>query len=218
MALGDFYGMGTGAGTAFSGGTIPTGTTAGIWGDTDVLSTFAGSPAALWQAARIRQMGQQAAIPQFQQAAMQGFTPALGRYLLGATPEQTFAQYHAPTAAGYSGNVTQPQLSNWEAAVQASKALDPSYTMPVDTAGVTAGLTGQQIGYQGLLTGENARRNAIAMATAAMGGGAGYVGQAQQTAVGNLYDLYKARAAGAGAPAGGFLGYLGGVVNPTGFS
>jgi hypothetical protein len=210
MALGDLYGMGTGAGTAFGTGTIPTGSTAGIWGDTDILSTFAGSPAALWQAARIRQMGQQAAIPQFQQAAMQGFTPALGQYLLGATPDQTFAQYHAPTAAGYSGDVTQPQLTNWQAAVQASKALDPSFTMPTGSAGLTA----QQVGYQGLLTGENARRNAIAMATAAMGGGAGYVGQAQQAAVGNLYDLYKARAAGAGAPAGGFLGYLGGVVQP----
>ena len=152
-------------------------------------------------------MGEQAAIPQFQQAAMQGFTPALGRYLLGAAPDQTFAQYQAPTAAGYTGTVTQPGLSNWEAAVQASKALDPAYTM-------TGALTPQQVGYQGLLTGENARRNAIAMATAAMGGGGGYVGQAQQTAVGNLYDLYKARAAGAGAPAGGFLGYLGGVVQP----
>ena len=43
-----------------------------------------------------------------------------------------------------------------------------------------------------------------------MGGGVGYAAQARQRALGNLYDLYAARAGARGMGGGGFLGYLGG--------
>jgi hypothetical protein len=212
--MASLYEMMTGQGTPFGTGNIEgMGGGSNIFGPTDVLSTFQDSPAALWQAARIRQMGQQAAIPQYQRTAMQGFTPALGGWMLGGAPTQSFSQYLDPTTTGYTGaGGAVPNVSNWASAVAASKALDPLAAMP------EGGLTGQQIRQQGFLTGENARRNALAMAGAAMGGGVGYGAQAQQRALGNLYDLYAARAAGAGAPAGGFLGYLGGIVNTAGMS
>jgi hypothetical protein len=166
----------------------------------DVLSTFAGSPAALWQAARISQMGEQAAIPQFARTAMQGFTPALGGYMLGGGTG-TFGGYLQGTAPNQAALNT-----GWQNALMASRMLDPSYAADTGQA-MTQGMLAQQ----GFLTGENARRNALAMAQARMGGGVGYGAQARQGALGNLYDLYAARAAGVGRPAGGFLGYLGDV-------
>jgi hypothetical protein len=170
------------------------------WGTSpELLSTFAGSPAALWQAARINQMGQLAAIPQFQRTAMQGFTPALGAYMLQGNTGP-FAQY-------LSG--TRPDANTldqgWQQAVTASRMLNPNYSVETNTP-MTAGMLAQQ----GYLTGENARRNALAMSAARLGGGVGYGAQARQAALGNLYDLYAARAAAAGTPVGGFLGYLGG--------
>jgi hypothetical protein len=214
------WNMGTGGGTTFGSGTNwgpiqgMTGDMGSIFGPTDVLSTFDKSPAALWQAARIRQMGQNAAIPQFQRTAMRGFTPALGRYMLGGDTGQTFAQYINPQGVTGGANFASanPTYGDWTSAVLASRGLDPSYRSG------TFNPTERQIATQTLLTNENARRNALAMAGAAMGGGVGMLAEARQQGLGNLYDLYAARAAGAGAPAGGFLGYLGGMMNPTTFS
>ena len=173
---------------------------------TDVLSTFAGSPAALWQSGRIAGMGSQAAIPQFQRSAMQGFTPAFGRYMLkGGTG--SFADYmRTPRTAGFAA-----PRQDFTNAITASNMLNPAYartaTNPLTTQDRERMLT-----HQGYLTGDNARRNALAMAAAGMGGGVGYGAQARQRALGNLYDLYASRASGAGAPVGGFLGYLGGLM------
>ena len=41
-----------------------------------------------------------------------------------------------------------------------------------------------------------------------MGGGVGYMANARQRALGNLYDLYSARSVGAGKSPGTFLSYL----------
>ena len=174
----------------------------GTMGPTDVVSTFAGSPAALWQAARIGAMGPQAAIPQFQRTAMQGFNPALGGYMLGGGTG-TFADYLNP--AGGTTAAPVDTAANWQAALEASRQLDPGYTSATP-------LTAQMATQQGYLQGSDARRNALAMAAAGMGGGVGYGAQARQRALGNLYDLYAARAAAAGSPTGGFLGYLGGLM------
>jgi hypothetical protein len=84
--------------------------------------------------------------------------------------------------------------------------MDPGY--PADTGTLTA----QQLGIRGALSGEGARANALAMAQAGMGGARGYMGQARQRALGNLYDIYAARAEAAGRPRSGFLGYLGGQM------
>ena len=169
---------------------------------TDVLSTFAGSPAALWQSGRIAGMGSQAAIPQFQRSAMQGFTPAFGRYMLkGGTG--SFADYmRTPRTAGFAA-----PRQDFRNAITASNMLNPAYARTA-----TNPLTTQMATQQGYLTGPDARRNALAMAAAGMGGGVGYGAQARQRALGNLYDLYASRASGAGAPVGGFLGYLGGLM------
>ena len=176
---------------------------AGTTGPTDVLSTFAGSPAALWQAARIGALGEKAAIPQFQRTAMQGFNPALGGYMLGGGAG-TFADYLNP-AGGFTSPTEEQANTNWAAAIEASRQLDPGYTSATP-------LTAQMATQQGYLQGSDARRNALAMAAAGMGGGVGYGAQARQRALGNLYDLYAARAAAAGSPTGGFLGYLGGIM------
>lgn len=181
---------------------LTTGTT-GLGGYFDapptVTQTFAGSPAALWQAARMGQMtNQRAALPQFQRAAMAGYQPAFGGFLLGGGGG-TFADYLGGARAS---DWVDPTSQNWTSALAASDALrNPGTTR--------APLTPEQLVQQGYMAGPNARTNALAMAAAAMGGGAGYGAQARQRAVGNLYDLYSARAAGAGEDPGGFLSWFG---------
>ena len=167
-----------------------------------VADTFLGSPEALWSTARIGAMGNQAAIPQFQRAAMQGFQPAFGNYLLGGAPGGTsFADYLG------SGMQAQPlQYGNWQNAIAASAALDPSLTLD-------APLAQGGIELQGLMQGENARRNMLAMAGSAMGGGVGLGAQARQRALGNIFDLYQSRAQGAGQPTGTFLNWLSNRIN-----
>ena len=176
----------------------------GYFSPPSVAETFAGSPEALWSTARLGAMGNQAALPQFQRAAMQGFQPAFGNYLLGGAPGgTTFANYLG------SGMQAQPlQYGNWQNAVAASAALDPSLTLGAD-------LQPGGIALQGLMQGENARRNMLAMAGSAMGGGVGLGAQARQRALGNIYDLYGARAAGAGQPTGTFLNWLSSRISPT---
>lgn len=189
MAVGEFMGQGFnygGAGpTGMSFGAMPTGVLS-----PQVTQTFAGDPQSWFQAARIAQLGDYAALPQFQNTANMGFTPALGRYLLSGQ-EGEFSGYTPSTTAGAMG-------SDWASAVAASQAVGQMNTP----------LTEQQAQIQGYLTGEDARRNALAMASARYGGGAGYAAQSRQRALGNLYDLYSARAQGAGQAPGTFLSYL----------
>jgi len=147
----------------------------------------------------------QAANPQWTNQAMTGFTPTYGQYLLGGAPG-TFGEYLgarvAPTGNMYTSPVsTTGPNTNWQQAVLASQQLGAG-TMGANT------MSPQQFTYAGLLQGENARRNALAMTAAAMGGGIGMGAMARQRALGNLYDVYAARQAGAGDPQGGFLDWI----------
>ena len=114
MAVGEFMGQGFnygGAGpTGMSFGAMPTGVLS-----PQVTQTFAGDPQSWFQAARIAQLGDYAALPQFQNTANMGFTPALGRYLLSGQ-EGEFSGYTPSTTAGAMG-------SDWASAVAASQAV-----------------------------------------------------------------------------------------------
>jgi len=202
-----------------SGGNVTSWDPTGWGGLTgDVAATFAGQPSALWQAARTAQLGNRALNPQWQRTIQQGFTPTYGRYLLGGAPT-TFADYLSGqagqfggaaatgTVPAYSYDVTSPITTpgavsplqaDWADTVAASQAI----ANPMQ-AGTTIDPT-----RMGLLQGENARQNMLAMAAARLGGGIGIGAQARQRALGSLYDVYAARAAGAGDPTGGFLSWL----------
>ena len=196
----------------------------------DVAATFAGQPSALWQAARTANLGDRALNPQWQRTIQQGFTPTYGRYLLGGAPP-TFADYlrGVPTTQfggttigtttgrvpAYSYDVTSPIATpdavnplkaDWDDTVAASQAI--ANMQPGTTLDPTR---------MGLLQGENARQNMLAMAAARLGGGIGIGAQARQRALGSLYDVYAARAAGAGDPTGGFLSWLDPKLTPLPF-
>ena len=174
------------------------------FGAPSVADTFLGSPEALYQTARLGAMGAQAALPQFQRAAMQGFQPAFGNFLLSGAPGGTTFSDYLGSSMAYQA----PSLANWQDAAAASASLDP-------TVALDAPLSGRALALQGLLQGENARRNALAMAGSALGGGVGLGAQARERALGNIYDLYSARAAGAGQPTGTFLNWLSSRIAPT---
>ena len=207
MAIGfDVYGMpmpGDDWGSAIGG--VDIGAT-----DPTIADTFWGDPAGLWQAARMQQLGDRAYIPQFQRTINQGFTPTYGQYLMGASPTdtggtQTFQEYLAAnTAAARAASAA----ADWAGAIQASRMLNPAYKAAALAASPTGQLTTQQLTPQGFLQGEGGRRNALAMAQIGLGQARGLAGQARQRALGNLYDIYAARARGVGQDPGGFLGYL----------
>jgi hypothetical protein len=186
--------------------TRPIGLEEGAYGlpqDT-VEATFAQrDPAGLWRTARIKQMGQAAALPQFQRTAMQGFTPAFGGFLrTGRTG--TFADY----LRGQQTGTTPAAQMGWGDVMAASQSLDPygaqrGYTQ--EQRNLASALDPSSVGAS------EARRNALAVAGSLMGGGVGYLAGARQRSLGNLYDLYAARAAGTGAGLGGFLSHLGGL-------
>ena len=160
--------------------------------DPTIAATFAGSPQAYYQTARLAQMGDLANLPQFQRAANMGFTPAFGQYLLSGAPGE-FSSYLGSDAASTFNPATA-----WADAITASQqATNPDAVLTASQRNIVANLQG-----------EDARRNALAMAAARMGGGAGYTARARQRALGNLYDLYSARAAAAGESPTGFLNYL----------
>ena len=185
-----------------------------IWGTPtdDVLSTFAKRPQALWRAAQMQQLGSKALIPQFQRTIGQGFTPAYGGYLM-ASPEGTggergtFAQYLG--AGGGPEARRLAAMTDWATAVEASRRDNPTYTPAAGAPALTQAQMDRSLAIPGALSNENARANTIAMAQAGMGGGGGYMGQARQRALGNLYDIYAARAEAVGQPTSGFLAYLG---------
>ena len=196
----------TSGGVQFGGIPGTVGNQAGWLGD--VGQTFVGDPSGLWQAGRLAQLTQaQAANPQWTNQAMTGFTPTYGQYLLGGAPG-TFGEYLGTRSAPGAGEgmytspvATTGSGTNWQQAAQASAVLG---------GGLGAGspMTPYQMTIQGLLQGENARRNALAMTGAAMGGGVGMGAMARQRALGNLYDVYAARQAGAGDPQGGFINWI----------
>jgi hypothetical protein len=180
-------------------------------------STFAGDPRGLWQAGRIGQMSDtQLANPAFRNQVMTGFTPMLGAYNLAGAPG-TFAnwmssgvpdtgvgQYGTP---GYGGapTGTADLSAQWANAVAASAAMP---TFDIGDKEI------ENFRMMSLLQGENARRNALSMAGAYMGGGIGYGAQAQQAALGNMYDVYAAKQAGQGDVSGTFLSWLNSRMNP----
>ena len=186
MAIGDFmgsgYDFGGASGPGINFGAMPTGVLS-----PDVAQTFALDPQSWYQASRIAQMGDYASLPQFQRTANYGFEPAYGRYLMSGT---------TPEFSGYSPTGT--LADSWANAIAASSAVGSPDT----------NLTQQQGQIQSYLSGDDARSNMLAMAAARYGGGHGYAAQSRQRALGNIYDLYSARAAGAGKPAGSFLSYL----------
>ena len=200
MAIGDFMSPGYNFGNTTAGfnlfGSSPSsvGFPSGL--DPNVRRTFTGRPQEYFQAARIAQMGPYASLPQFYNQANLGFTPAFGSYLMAAPTSpsgelQAFSEW-APSASSTD------RAQQWANVLAASSSFD--------TPGV--GLTPQQRAIRGALTGEDARRNALAIAASRMGGGVGYMANARQRALGNLYDLYAARAVGAGKSPGTFLSYL----------
>jgi len=169
---------------------------------TGAQATFVGDPRGLWQAGRAQQMSEsQLANPAWRNQMMTGYQPLFGSYALAGAPG-TFANYLGgmpPTGVGQYQ--TEIPASAWDAAVAASAGMN---TFDVDTADDTT----QRFRLASLMQGENARRNALAMAGAYMGGGIGYGAQARQAALGNMYDIYGARQAGEGKVAGTFLDWL----------
>ena len=184
----------------------------------NLLSTFEGRPQELWEAAQWSALGDRAFIPQFQRTIGQGFMPAYGGYLLGGAEEGsgTFADYlsnlNRTTSAGTAAmpGVTQgvSQAANWAQAVEAARRLDPTYTAQrtLGENGTTPDF-GRMTAIQGALQ-NDPRSTSVAMALSAMGGGRGMLGQAKQRALGNLFDIYSARATAAGRPETGFISYL----------
>jgi len=169
---------------------------------TGAQATFVGDPRGLWQAGRAQQMSEsQLANPAWRNQMMTGYQPLFGSYALAGAPG-TFANYLGGLGAG-GANQYAPTVppENWDAAVAASAGMN---TFDVATADDTT----QRFRLASLMQGENARRNALAMAGAYMGGGIGYGAQARQAALGNMYDIYGAREAGKGKVAGTFLDWL----------
>jgi len=176
---------------------------------TGAQATFVGDPRGLWQAGRAQQMSEsQLANPAWRNQMMTGYQPLFGSYALAGAPG-TFTNYLGgiPTGstpgipAGVGQYTTSVPAENWDAAVAASAGMN---TFDVATADDTT----QRFRLASLMQGENARRNALAMAGAYMGGGIGYGAQARQAALGNMYDIYGAREAGKGKVAGTFLNWL----------
>ena len=200
-----------------------------------VEDTFAGRPQDLWETARLQQMGARGMLPQWQRQRLQGFEPMLGEYFLSGrtTP---FADYLTNRTAATDTTSSGPTAvaNNWANAIAASRALavKPQTWLPKPTvapaptaaeleadpaaaaaaAAAAPAMTPEQLVMQGYLTGEGARGRALAMAGTAMGGGVGVGAQARQAALGNLYDLYAARAAATGTSPGTFLSWLSGKV------
>ena len=166
---------------------------------TGAQATFAGDPRGLWQAGRAQQMtAAQLANPAWRNQIMTGYQPMMGAYQLGGA-QGTFADYLGGLGAGGANQyATTIPSENWQTAVTASQLMG--------SPDATVTLAQQNI--QNLLQGENARQNDLSMAGAYMGGGIGYGAQAQQAALGNMYDVYSARQAGTGDVSGTFLNWL----------
>jgi len=149
---------------------------------------------------------QQLANPAFRNQVMTGFTPMLGAYNLAGAPG-TFANWMsgAVPTAGVGQYGTPGYGAGGDLAAQWANAVAASAAMPTFDIGDKEI---ENFRMMSLLQGENARRNALSMAGAYMGGGIGYGAQAQQAALGNMYDVYAARQAAEGNVSGTFLNWL----------
>ena len=187
MAIGDFMGTGFDFSQPAAGVTSPWGSPYGALAP-DVAATYMGSPEAFWQTSRLAQMGDRAALPQFARQASMGFAPAYGQYLMSGTAN--------PFTQG--GDVSP---TGWADVLAASAASGDTLA--------SAALNPQQATILGNLQGESGRRNTMAILAAQRGGMAGSIGgQAYQRAMGNLYNLYTARAGAAGQAPEGFLNWI----------
>lgn len=183
--------------------------TGGAWEGLEPLArTTVGRPSELWQSGALGRMSaQQAANPYWAQTAMEGFTPTYGSYLLGGG-QGAFGDWlgQSGNMPGTPGYWTGQNTAGWANAMAASQAL--STGAQTDAVGYNP----SQIAMMGLLTGENARTNTLAMAQAHLGGGIGMGAMARERALGRLYDVYGARARSATQAPGGFLNWLGGQM------
>ena len=156
------------------------------------------TPPKQWETLRAQEMGEDIWNPVRWGTRMQGFKPAYGQWLLSG--KQFESPFHEFVQSG-----AQPDMAQtWQELARASAGL----TSPLDLAGADELALGRQIGYQGLITGDAARTNAILMAAAAMGAGQGYGADAMRAQLGSMYDVFAAEAAASGQPAGGFIDWL----------
>ena len=179
----------------------------------NVEQTFAERPADLWETARLAQMGSRGLLPQWQQQRFQGIEPALGSYYLAGGPG-TFAEYMK--AQAQTATTDLETRANWANAIAASRAMavqDQPWLSEETTSVPPTTLTPQQVAMQQWMQpGSAGRASTLAMAGAGLGGGVGLGAQARQAALGNLYDLYAARAEATGTSPGTFLSWLSGKV------
>jgi hypothetical protein len=156
------------------------------------------TPTKQWETLRAQEMGEDIWNPVRWGTRMQGFKPAYGQFLLSG--KQFGSPFHEFVQSG-----AQPDMAQgWQELARASAGL----TSPLDLAGADELALGRQIGYQGLITGDAARTNAVLMAAAAMGAGQGYGADAMRTQLASMYDVFASEAAASGQPAGGFIDWL----------
>ena len=197
-----------------------------------VLGTFANDPRGLWETAQYQGLGSRAFNPMFQSTIGQGFTPAYGGFLLRGGQDwnqfdttarrgNPFAQYLSKVAPVTTG-ARQAQIANdWQQALAASRYMAGVGAGTIDPLSVQgepgyAPLGNQAQTIQSFIEADP-RSSAIAMSLAQMGGGVGALGASRQRYLGNLYDIYAARARGAGDVEYGFLDYLDRMSGPGGF-
>lgn len=182
------------------------------WLGSEMAGGFLDDPANLWRTGRAQQMTQQQlANPFWTRQANVGFTPALGQYMLAGAP-RSFGEYLSEGGFGSQTGYRVPDVSGgWANALAASRALLEGLSEEEIEARVTGGtLTRPQVTQMGFIGSgsPDARRNALAMTMARMGGGVGMGATARERAVGNMYDIYAARQEGRGKPIGGFIDWI----------
>ena len=205
------YGLGSMYGTGGWGGSV-----------SNLGQGFVGDPYGLWLAAQTGRMTDpQLRNPRLFANRGVGFTPTYGDFMMQGLPSWSdYLQNPAGAAVDTQGLArnpfvdptrgfrTSPNQTVWEDAMMASQYLGAG---PEDLNT----LTERQLEVQGFLQGENARRNAVAMSLAAMGGGIGVGAGAKQRAISRLYDIYAAKADAGGTLPGGFLNWFGQRYKPT---
>jgi hypothetical protein len=190
-----------------------------------LLDTFEGDPQRAWETARLAEMGSYAANPLFQRTASFGFAPALGRYLAAGGRVGTGADAEGVSFADWLGRTVKTPASDQPYGLPGHVPATESRVadQPVNLAdaysvskalGTQGGLAGMgtlnptQAAISGFLSGDNARRNQLAMLAAQTNLGVGLGARSAQRALGNLYDLYAARQSTQGLGGGGFLNYM----------
>ena len=190
-----------------------------------LLDTFEGDPQRAWETARLAEMGSYAANPLFQRTASFGFAPALGRYLAAGGRAGTGADAEGVSFADWLGRTVETPASGQPYGLAGHVPATTSRVAGGDVDLSTAYAVSKALGTQGglgsmgtlnptqtalgtFLSGDNARRNQLAMLAAQTNQGVGLGARASQRALGNLYDLYAARQSTQGLGGGGFLNYM----------